>query len=100
MPSSRPCAGRSTACAKPCGPLGVTRQEGRRVIVSISAVPLRHPGGRFAGAIGMNADLTALKSRETRLSEALRVERLHRSRSHLARCYSHSEFVPPPGHGR
>jgi diguanylate cyclase (GGDEF)-like protein len=43
--------------------------------VSISAVPLRHPGGRFAGAIGMNADLTALKSRETRLSEALRVER-------------------------
>ena len=50
-------------------------QEGRRVIVSISAVPLRHPGGRFAGAIGMNADLTALKSRETRLSEALRVER-------------------------
>jgi len=52
----------------------VTR-DGRRVIVSISAVPLRHPGGRFAGAIGMNADLTALKSRETRLSEALRVER-------------------------
>lgn len=49
--------------------------DGRRVIVSISAVPLRHPGGRFAGAIGMNADLTALKSRETRLSEALRVER-------------------------
>jgi diguanylate cyclase (GGDEF)-like protein/PAS domain S-box-containing protein len=50
-------------------------QEGRRVIVSISAVPLKHPDGRFAGAIGMNADLTALKSRETRLSEALRVER-------------------------
>jgi diguanylate cyclase (GGDEF)-like protein/PAS domain S-box-containing protein len=49
--------------------------DGRRVIVSISAVPLRHPGGRFAGAIGMNADLTALKSRERRLSEALRVER-------------------------
>jgi diguanylate cyclase (GGDEF)-like protein/PAS domain S-box-containing protein len=51
------------------------RQDGRTVIVSISAVPLRHPGGRFAGAVGMNADLTALKSRETRLSEALRVER-------------------------
>jgi diguanylate cyclase (GGDEF)-like protein/PAS domain S-box-containing protein len=50
-------------------------QDGRRVIVSISAVPLRHPDGRFAGAVGMNADLTALKSRETRLSEALRVER-------------------------
>jgi diguanylate cyclase (GGDEF)-like protein/PAS domain S-box-containing protein len=50
-------------------------QEGRRVIVSISAAPLRHPDGRFAGAIGMNADLTALKARERRLSEALRVER-------------------------
>lgn len=50
-------------------------QDGRRVIVSISAVPLRQPDGRFAGAVGMNADLTALKSRETRLSEALRVER-------------------------
>lgn len=51
------------------------RQDGRTVIVSISAVPLRQPSGRFAGAVGMNADLTALKSRETRLSEALRVER-------------------------
>jgi PAS domain S-box-containing protein len=50
-------------------------QDGRRVIVSISARPLRYPDGRFAGAIGMNADLTALKSRERRLSEALRVER-------------------------
>jgi diguanylate cyclase (GGDEF)-like protein/PAS domain S-box-containing protein len=50
-------------------------QDGRRIIVSISAVPLRHPDGRFAGVIGMNADLTALKSRERRLSEALRVER-------------------------
>jgi diguanylate cyclase (GGDEF)-like protein/PAS domain S-box-containing protein len=50
-------------------------QDGRRVIVSISAAPLRYPDGRFAGAIGMNADLTALKSRERRLSEALRVER-------------------------
>jgi diguanylate cyclase (GGDEF)-like protein/PAS domain S-box-containing protein len=50
-------------------------QDGRRIIVSISAVPLRHQDGRFAGAIGMNADLTALKSRERRLSEALRVER-------------------------
>jgi diguanylate cyclase (GGDEF)-like protein/PAS domain S-box-containing protein len=45
------------------------------VIVSISAVPMRHRDGRFAGLIGMNADLTALKSRERRLSEALRVER-------------------------
>ena len=48
---------------------------GRRLIVSISAAPLRRPDGTFAGAIGMNADLTALKSRERRLSEALRVER-------------------------
>jgi diguanylate cyclase (GGDEF)-like protein/PAS domain S-box-containing protein len=50
-------------------------QDGRRVIVSISAVPMRHRDGRLAGVIGMNADLTALKSRERRLSEALRVER-------------------------
>lgn len=52
----------------------VTR-DGHRLIVSISAVPLRRPDGRFAGVIGMNADLTTLKSRERRLSEALRVER-------------------------
>ena len=50
-------------------------QGGRRLIVSISAAPLRRPDGTFAGVIGMNADLTALKSRERRLSEALRVER-------------------------
>jgi len=50
-------------------------QGGRRLIMSISAAPLRRPDGTFAGAIGMNADLTALKSRERRLSEALRVER-------------------------
>ena len=50
-------------------------QGGRRLIMSISAAPLRRPDGSFAGALGMNADLTALKSRERRLSEALRVER-------------------------
>jgi diguanylate cyclase (GGDEF)-like protein/PAS domain S-box-containing protein len=50
-------------------------QGNRRLIVSISAAPLRRPDGTFAGVIGMNADLTALKSRERRLSEALRVER-------------------------
>jgi diguanylate cyclase (GGDEF)-like protein/PAS domain S-box-containing protein len=50
-------------------------QGGRRLIMSISAAPLRRPDGTFAGVIGMNADLTALKSRERRLSEALRVER-------------------------
>ena len=38
-------------------------------IVSISAAPVRHRDGSFAGAIGMNADLTALKSREQRLSK-------------------------------
>ena len=43
--------------------------------MSISAAPLKRPDGTFAGVIGMNADLTALKSRERRLSEALRVER-------------------------
>ena len=50
-------------------------QGGRRLIVSISAAPLKRPDGTFAGVIGMNADLTALKTRERRLSEALRVER-------------------------
>ncbi|MGZ8993296.1 MAG: diguanylate cyclase domain-containing protein [Burkholderiaceae bacterium] len=50
-------------------------QGGRRLIMSISAAPLKRPDGTFAGVIGMNADLTALKSRERRLSEALRVER-------------------------
>ncbi|HZA95129.1 MAG TPA: PAS domain S-box protein, partial [Burkholderiaceae bacterium] len=50
-------------------------QGGRRLIMSISAAPLKRPDGSFAGVIGMNADLTALKSRERRLSEALRVER-------------------------
>ena len=50
-------------------------QGGRRLIVSISAAPLRRPDGSFAGVLGMNVDLSALKSRERRLSEALRVER-------------------------
>jgi diguanylate cyclase (GGDEF)-like protein/PAS domain S-box-containing protein len=50
-------------------------QGGRRLIMSISAAPLKRPDGTFAGVIGMNVDLTALKSRERRLSEALRVER-------------------------
>lgn len=50
-------------------------RAGRRIVVSMSAAPLRLPDGRFAGAIGMNSDLTAIKARESRLTEALRVER-------------------------
>ncbi|MFN3564890.1 MAG: diguanylate cyclase domain-containing protein [Burkholderiaceae bacterium] len=50
-------------------------KDGRRLIVSVSAVPLKAGDGAFAGAIGMNADLTMLKQRERRLTEALRIER-------------------------
>ena len=46
-----------------------------RVIVSVDAAPLIANDGSFAGAIGMNANLTTLKQRERRLVEALRVER-------------------------
>lgn len=49
--------------------------EGGRVIVSVDAAPLIASDGSFAGAIGMNANLTTLKQRERRLVEALRVER-------------------------
>ncbi len=48
---------------------------GQHIVVSMSAAPLRWSDGRFAGAIGMNSDLTAMKKRESRLAEALRVER-------------------------
>lgn len=50
-------------------------RDGQRLIVSVSAVPLKAGDGAFAGAIGMNADLTVLKQRERRLTEALRIER-------------------------
>jgi diguanylate cyclase (GGDEF)-like protein/PAS domain S-box-containing protein len=50
-------------------------KDGQRLIVSVSAVPLKAGDGAFAGAIGMNADLTMLKQRERRLAEALRIER-------------------------
>ncbi len=50
-------------------------RDGQRLIVSVSAVPLKAGDGAFAGAIGMNADLTMLKQRERRLAEALRIER-------------------------
>src|SRR5437016_1475559 len=50
-------------------------RDGRRITVAMSAVALRSPDGGFAGAIGINVDVTALKQREARLAEALRVER-------------------------
>ncbi|MCX8005536.1 MAG: PAS domain S-box protein, partial [Burkholderiaceae bacterium] len=50
-------------------------KNGSRLVVSVSAVPVRASDGAFAGAIGMNADLTVLKLRERRLTEALRIER-------------------------
>jgi len=50
-------------------------KDGRRITVAMSAVALRSPDGGFAGAIGINVDVTALKQREARLAEALRVER-------------------------
>jgi diguanylate cyclase (GGDEF)-like protein/PAS domain S-box-containing protein len=49
--------------------------DGTRVIVSVDAAPLIANDGSFAGAIGMNANLTTLKQRERRLIEALRIER-------------------------
>lgn len=50
-------------------------KDGQRVIVSVSARPLMANDGSFVGALGMNVDLTMLKQRERRLTEALRVER-------------------------
>jgi len=50
-------------------------RDGARVIVSVDAAPLIANDGSFAGAIGMNANLTTLKQRERRLIEALRIER-------------------------
>lgn len=50
-------------------------RDGQRVVVSVNAAPLKAGDGAFGGAIGMNADLTMLKQRERRLTEALRIER-------------------------
>lgn len=50
-------------------------RQGQHIVVAMTAAPLRSPDGRFAGAIGMNSDLTAIKQREVRLAEALRIER-------------------------
>jgi len=50
-------------------------KNGSKLVVSVSAVPMKASDGGFGGAIGMNADLTVLKLRERRLTEALRIER-------------------------
>lgn len=50
-------------------------KNGSKLTVSVSAVPMKSSDGAFGGAIGMNADLTVLKLRERRLTEALRIER-------------------------
>jgi diguanylate cyclase (GGDEF)-like protein/PAS domain S-box-containing protein len=50
-------------------------KNGNKLVVSVSAVPMQASDGGFGGAIGMNADLTVLKMRERRLTEALRIER-------------------------
>jgi len=50
-------------------------RDGRRITVAMSAVALRQSDGSFAGAIGINVDVTALKQREALLADALRVER-------------------------
>jgi diguanylate cyclase (GGDEF)-like protein/PAS domain S-box-containing protein len=50
-------------------------KNGSRLVISLSAVPMKASDGGFGGAIGMNADLTVLKLRERRLTEALRIER-------------------------
>jgi diguanylate cyclase (GGDEF)-like protein/PAS domain S-box-containing protein len=50
-------------------------KDGRRITVAVSAVTLRAPNGTFGGAMGFNVDVTALKQREARLAESLRVER-------------------------
>jgi diguanylate cyclase (GGDEF)-like protein/PAS domain S-box-containing protein len=56
-------------------PMPHITKDRRHITVVVSAVALRAPDGTFAGAIGINVDMTALKQREARLAEALRVER-------------------------
>ncbi|MBV8209387.1 MAG: diguanylate cyclase [Burkholderiaceae bacterium] len=50
-------------------------KDGRHITAAVSAVALRSSDGGFAGAIGINVDVSTLKQREARLAEALRVER-------------------------
>lgn len=49
--------------------------DGSRVVVALTAAPLRTRDGEFRGAVGTVTDLTIMKQRETRLAEALQVER-------------------------
>jgi diguanylate cyclase (GGDEF)-like protein/PAS domain S-box-containing protein len=50
-------------------------RDGQRVVVAMDAAPLFAGDRVFVGAVGMNSDLTMLKQRERRLTEALRIER-------------------------
>ncbi len=49
--------------------------DGTRVVVALTAAPLRSRDGAFRGAVGTVTDLTIVKQRESRLAEALQVER-------------------------
>ncbi|MGE5339670.1 MAG: diguanylate cyclase domain-containing protein [Gemmatimonadota bacterium] len=49
--------------------------DGTRVVVALTAAPLRTRDGAFQGAVGTVTDLTIVKQRESRLAEALQVER-------------------------
>lgn len=49
--------------------------DGSRVAVALTAAPLRGRDGAFQGAVGTVTDLTIMKQRESRLAEALQVER-------------------------
>ena len=49
--------------------------DGAKVAVAFTAAPLRAQDGTFQGAVGTVTDLTIMKQRESRLAEALQVER-------------------------
>jgi diguanylate cyclase (GGDEF)-like protein/PAS domain S-box-containing protein len=49
--------------------------DGSRVVVALTAAPLRSRDGTYRGAVGTVTDLTIVKQRESRLAEALQVER-------------------------
>jgi diguanylate cyclase (GGDEF)-like protein/PAS domain S-box-containing protein len=49
--------------------------DSSRVVVAMTAAPLRARDGAFQGAVGTVTDLTIMKQRESRLAEALQVER-------------------------
>jgi len=49
--------------------------DSARVVVAMTATPLHTRDGTFQGAVGTVTDLTIMKQRESRLAEALQVER-------------------------